>query len=151
LLTQLEVTKDFPVFITETGWVHGEGENFNGRYFPADVVSDMIQEAAEGPWNNDRIVAITPFVLNYQSYPFSHFSWQKLGESSFYPQFDAYRSLEKVAGNPQLAISSPTGIPAAVSSTGTPPTQRSAQNPHFILRVRSFLSSILFRIFVARS
>jgi hypothetical protein len=101
-LAKYGINKYLPVFITETGWVHMEGENPNIYYYNSDSVSELIRMAAENIWNDAKIVAITPFVLNYPQYPFSHFSWTMPDNKGFYPQYDTYRSLPKIKGEPVL-------------------------------------------------
>lgn len=102
LLAKMGFPQKLPIFITETGWPHAEGISYNRGYLSSEKVADYIQLAAERIWSDENIVAITPFVLNYQSHPFSNFSWQLPNDSSFYPQFDVYRALLKVAGSPIL-------------------------------------------------
>ncbi|MCL4339462.1 hypothetical protein M1271_07350 [Patescibacteria group bacterium] len=105
LLKSLGIERQLPVFITETGWPHQDGNPYNPWYFSPDEVSDLILQASKTVWTDKNIVAITPFVLNYQSYPFSNFSWQKEATSSFYPQYDSYQKLVKTAGKPVLDMS----------------------------------------------
>lgn len=104
LLKSFGVNQNFLIFITETGWFHQEGEVYNPNFYSADQVSDMFAEAMTSIWNDPDIAAVTPFILNYQSYPFSNFSWQKINSNEFYPQYDAYRSHPKLAGQPQLNL-----------------------------------------------
>jgi len=99
LLNSLGVKKNLPVFITETGWPHQEGNN-NINYYSADDVSELINLASEEIWKDQNIIAVTPFVLNYPFYPFSNFSWQKREGDTFYSQFDSYRSIPKIIGKP---------------------------------------------------
>src|SRR3989339_49677 len=93
LLAELGVTKELRVFITETGWqreVLGE-----------QTVTDYLLWTFNNLWLPDtRVVAVTPFILNYQSEPFLGFSWQKQNESGFYQQYETVKSLEKIAGEP---------------------------------------------------
>ncbi len=100
LLNKLNIDKELPVFITETGWPHLEGLTNNPNFYTSDQVADLIYIAANDIWNEVNIVAVTPFILNYQSFPFSNFSWQKISEDKFYPQYDIYRSIVKIAGSP---------------------------------------------------
>ncbi|MBM3283365.1 hypothetical protein FJY90_03865 [Candidatus Gottesmanbacteria bacterium] len=104
LLETLGNKKQFPVFISETGWPHQEGTFFNRNFFSADKVAELIIETANSVWNDSKIIAITPFVLNYQSYPFSNFSWQKFSQDNFYPQYQAYQLIPKTAGQPVKGI-----------------------------------------------
>ena len=102
LLKDLGIDKFFPVFITETGWPHREGDQIVNSYYSADEVGNLIAQTAQTIWSDSRITAITPFLLNYLSEPFSNFSWQVKNEADFYPQFDSYRSIPKHAGRPVI-------------------------------------------------
>lgn len=119
LLKDLGVTKNLPVFITETGWKHAEGLDFDKSLPMANKVADYYIEAFENAWNDTRIIAVTPFLLNYQDFPFDHFSFRKLtgekqnikilgistGDKSatyagFYEPFQALLKLPKTEGKP---------------------------------------------------
>ena len=101
LLKRLGLKRNLPVFITETGWVHSNGsELFNGFMSP-EKVGDNLKLSADIVWNDDRIIAVTPFILNYQSSPFDHFSWKKIGSSEYHPHYYAYQSIPKVKGIPR--------------------------------------------------
>lgn len=102
LLKELGIDKSLPVFITETGWPHREGDQTVNSYYSADEVGDLIAHTAQTVWSDSRIAAITPFLLNYLSEPFSNFSWQIKDKAGFYPQFDSYRSIPKQAGRPLI-------------------------------------------------
>lgn len=104
LLKSLGLDRDFPVFITETGWPHREGIPYSPHFYSLEEIALYIKEASETVWNDPRIAALTPFILNYQSYPFANFSWQKLNENTFYPQFDVYKKIDKIKGSPNLNI-----------------------------------------------
>lgn len=118
-LRDLGVTKVLPVFITETGWKHSEGKNTNKSFPSVERVADFYAQAFADAWNNSRIVAVTPFLLNYQDVPFDHFSFKKLtGEkqdtkilgvdypdpdsvgAEFYPQFYTLKNMPKSNGQP---------------------------------------------------
>ena len=87
--------KDLPVFITETGW--------NGDVLSRSQIAENFRYAYEQVWLLDsRVVAVTPFVLNYQGEPFLKFSWVKFGEEGVYPEFDVVSSLEKKFGRPEV-------------------------------------------------
>lgn len=90
-LYSLGVTKELPAFITETGWSNVEVN-------PSDI-SKMYEYAFKNVWNDKRIVAVTPFILNYPNEPFSSFSWLKK-DGSAYPYYDAYKNIAKDAGLP---------------------------------------------------
>jgi len=99
LLQQIGVTKTLPVFITETGWTHNQGKHASSGLSPI-TVGEYISAASNGIWSDNRIVAITPFLLNYQDIPFDHFSFQKYGSQDFYPHFFSYQSINKSKGLP---------------------------------------------------
>lgn len=90
-LQSLGITKDLPVFITETGW--------SNKKVNPDEISRKYKYAFENVWNDKRVVAVTPFILNYTDLLFSEFSWKRT-DGSFYPYFDAYKNIEKVKGSP---------------------------------------------------
>jgi hypothetical protein len=86
--------KDLPVFITETGW--------DGNVMSRFQIAQNFQNAYEQVWlPDDRVVAVTPFVLNYQGDPFLGFSWAKLGNSDYHPQYAQVEGLEKKPGDPE--------------------------------------------------
>ncbi len=111
-LKNLGVNKTLPVFITETGWKHAEGLDYDKSLPNADTVADYLKDAFTNAWNSSQIVAVTPFLLNYQQAPFDHFSFKKLtGEPQnlkilgasypdYYPPYQAMMDLPKVAGHP---------------------------------------------------
>ena len=86
-LQSIGITKNLPVFITETGWL-------------TRAMGNNLVLAASGIWTDPRIVAITPFLLNYQGYPFDTFSWKKLNSQEFYPHYELYQKLIKIKGEP---------------------------------------------------
>ncbi|MCL5784160.1 MAG: hypothetical protein M1142_02290 [Patescibacteria group bacterium] len=112
VLKGMGVTKNLPVFITETGWKHAEGLIYDKSFPSADTVGDYLQEAFKSAWNDNRIVAVTPFLLNYQESPFDHFSFKKItGEEQnlkilgasypdYYPSFQSIIDLGKIVGKP---------------------------------------------------
>lgn len=103
LLKSFGIRKALPVFITETGWQHQEGLNPNKFLLPSEVVGRYFKTAFTEVWNDPIIVAVTPFLLNYQEEPFDHFSFAKiLGAHApeFYPQYQAIADLLKVKGRP---------------------------------------------------
>ncbi len=96
--------KDLPIFITETGWAHKESEDPNNKTkytFNQYQVADNIKYTFENVWlPDDRIMAVTPFTIRYDS-PFDNFSWVTKNNSP-YPQFTAIKSIKKVEGKPQI-------------------------------------------------
>lgn len=107
ILNGFGINNDYPIFITETGWAHQENNLIKNQYYLAEKIADFITLAAERVWNDSRIAAVTPFILNYQSYPFLQFSWQKTNSNEFYPQYYAYQAISKIAGQPELEIAVP--------------------------------------------
>lgn len=99
-LRAMGLIRDLPIFITETGWWHSEGKTRSGGLTP-EQVGEYMKTAAESAWNDPHIVAITPFVFNYQDVPFDHFSFKKLGVNEYYPHYDAYKNLAKIKGKPK--------------------------------------------------
>ncbi len=113
-LRNLGVNKSLPIFITETGWKHAEGINYSPAWPSVDTVAGYYQKAFENAWNVFRIVAVTPFLLNYQEAPFDHFSFKRitgekqnqkiLGTQSYdpdyYSMYPTIRDLPKVLGKP---------------------------------------------------
>lgn len=99
-LRNLGVTRELPVFITETGWKHAEGLNYEPGLPDADTVAGYYKQAFAGAWDSNRIVAVTPFLLSYQEYPFDHFSFKKNGSSDYYPQYQTLAAMPKVIGKP---------------------------------------------------
>jgi hypothetical protein len=90
---------DLPIFITETGWVHREGKVQKVLGRTSDDIGNFFEYAYKDVWSDKKIVAVTPFVLNYQNQPFDHFSWKKT-DTEFYSQFHAVQTLEKPKGSP---------------------------------------------------
>lgn len=96
--------KDLPVFITETGWAHAEGEKYNYAFYDAQTAAEYIKTAFTNVWlPDDRVVAVMPFTIYYDP-PFDHFSWVKK-DGSVYPQFDVIKALPKIAGKPSVLAS----------------------------------------------
>ncbi len=113
-LKVLGVTKNLPVFITETGWKHAEGLTYNPSLPSSDALSKYYENAFENTWNSSKIVAVTPFLLNYQESPFDHFSFKKLtlnpiedapNPPAYYPFYDVLKNLPKTAGKPIQTLS----------------------------------------------
>ncbi|MBI2066139.1 hypothetical protein HYT60_01380 [Candidatus Woesebacteria bacterium] len=97
-LRSLGLTKNFPIFITETGWAHNMGLGSKG-YLNPEELGAKLEYAFNNNWNNPRVVAVTPFILNYQNSPFDIFSWQK-PDGNFYPFYETVKALPKTNGEP---------------------------------------------------
>lgn len=112
VLRGLGVSKDLPVFITETGWMHSEGRSVRQNYLSPEKVSEYFSQAFREAWNDPKIVAVTPFLLTYPQPPFDHFSFKRIGQrkkegevlgtqsSEYHPQYSAIREMSKIAGRP---------------------------------------------------
>lgn len=85
------VGKNLPVFITETGWPVG-------KFSDADI-GQKLSSAYQNEWNDPKIVAVTPFILDYPQAPFTDLSWKK-ANGSFYSFYDKVRDTAKVNGEP---------------------------------------------------
>jgi hypothetical protein len=99
LKENLKVNKELPVFITETGWAHAEGNVYNPSYLPEKDVTENLKTAYEKYWLKDtRVRAVTPFTIKYNP-PFDHFSW--VNEDNVpYLHYEVIKSLPKVKGEP---------------------------------------------------
>lgn len=94
---------NIPVFITETGWIHEEGKVANPNAHKAASTAEFFKSAYEKAWQHAQIVAVTPFILNYENPPFEYFSWvdHRNPEKSFFPQYEVVKNMEKKSGNPE--------------------------------------------------
>ncbi|MBI3366059.1 hypothetical protein HY041_00325 [Candidatus Roizmanbacteria bacterium] len=94
LLGRLGVNKKLPVFITETGW--------SADRLSRDTIASYFQIAYQNMWLlDDRVVAVTPFVFDYQGEPFLNFSWKMYQNEEYYPQYYTVQSLSKTKGEPE--------------------------------------------------
>lgn len=99
----LGVEKDLPVFITETGWAHAEGESYNGSFVTDNVVGEYLKIAYNNYWlKDDRVRAVMPFTIKYDP-PFDHFSWVNQ-DLVPYHHFDVVKSMEKSKGSPPVLV-----------------------------------------------
>ncbi len=90
-------TRKIPVFITETGW--------SDLKLPHSVISEYYKQTIRDIWNEDRdkIVAITPFLLNSAGGPFDQFSLLQNGEEKLY--YKTLVAMKKVKGDPVVNTS----------------------------------------------
>lgn len=85
-IRSLGINKDYPVFITETGWPHREGESTKNNYYTSKTSASFLLQAYS-IWQSDpRIFAATPFIYNFPNTPFDHFSWIDKTET-LYPAY----------------------------------------------------------------
>ena len=90
--------QDFPIFITETGWIQTSKND-------QEVVAKNMKYAFENVWTKDkRIVAVTPFLLNYTEEPFFDFSW-KNNDGSYFKIYSLIQEIQKTKGSPVQLIS----------------------------------------------
>ena len=99
LLKNLGVKKDFPVFITETGWAH-TGFDWKSRLLSPETVAEYVTVAGQTVWNDTRIAAVTPFLFQYIEPLFAMFSWLIPSNRQPYPFYLAYQAIPKLAGDP---------------------------------------------------
>lgn len=101
LKNTLGVKKSLPVFITETGWAHAEGESYNSSYLPVETTTQYLKIAYETIWlKDDRVRAVTPFTVWYKP-PNDHFAWVNRDRVP-YKQYDVVKGIEKIAGRPPI-------------------------------------------------
>ena len=98
LLKNLFGIENLPVFITETGWAHEEGEKTQPSYLKAENVAELLKKAYEEVWLPDkRVVAVTPFILKMKEA--DNFSWLD-NSGNPYPQFEVVKEMDKLPGFP---------------------------------------------------
>lgn len=85
------IGKRLPVFITETGWPIGK--------YTESQISSNLTGAFTNTWNDPRVVAVTPFILDYTSPPFDVYSWKK-SDGSYYNFYSDIQKMAKVKGVP---------------------------------------------------
>ena len=103
LKNELGVSKYLPVFITETGWAHAEGENYNASYPSVDKVAEFYKIAFEEVWlKDDRVRAVMPFTIRYDP-PFDHFSWINKDKVP-YLHYEEVKKMEKIEGKPPVLL-----------------------------------------------
>jgi len=81
-----KVDKDFKVFITETGWMNNA--------ITSHWLDFYYQYAAEHIWSDDRVIAVTPFILRGDPGPFSGFAFIDR-HSKPTKQYSAYQNVIK--------------------------------------------------------
>lgn len=86
-LNKYYLRRNSPIFITETGWAVSDKE----------LAAEYYIHAYTQKWTDKRIIAITPFLLYYNSEPFNKFSFLNLDKSEN-EIFEAIKSLPKIKG-----------------------------------------------------
>lgn len=94
-LSKYHLLSDSPIFITETGW---------GCSLTEEKLTQFYKTAFENIWTNNKIVAITPFLLNYNQYPFKNFSWLR-EDGSKTEYYKLVENLQKIKGDPEISNS----------------------------------------------
>jgi hypothetical protein len=85
------IGKSLPVFITETGWP-------NDKYTESQISVNLVN-AYTNTWNDPKVIAVTPFILNYTSPPFDIYSWKK-PDGTFYGFYYDIQKMPKIKGSP---------------------------------------------------
>ena len=148
ILNRLGVKKVLPVFITETGWKHSDGITVDNSFPDPDKVGEYYKQAFDNAWASNRIVAVTPFLLNYQEPPFDHFSFKKNGnlanaEKDYHLPFYILQDAEKIKGKPvqsesarfiKLAIQK-EGFTNYFEATSSGTTVTLSYNEPYVMRV----------------
>lgn len=99
-LKRLGINKNLPVYITETGWPHREGESKDNHFYTIDTSAEFLITALN-KWGQDpEIKAVTPFIFNYPYYPFDHFSWVDKN-TTLYPAYQKVVDLQKNSNRPE--------------------------------------------------
>jgi hypothetical protein len=93
-LRKLGINKTLPVFITETGWPHREGESTKNKFYTTKTTAKFLLTALDFWQKDNRIEAVTPFIFNFPFEPFDHFSWLKIDET-LYPEYQSLLSFPK--------------------------------------------------------
>ncbi len=86
-------TKDLPVFITETGWSLEKTSD--------EKIATYYVVAFSSVWNDNNVVAVTPFLLRAGSV-FAQFSFLK-SDGSTTAQYRALEAIKKEKGTPERA------------------------------------------------
>ena len=85
--------KKLPVFITETGW--------NQEKLGEEKTANFFQQAFNNIWSNNRVVAVTPFLLMAGQGSFKKFSFLKPDGSESKVYF-TLKNMNKLSGEPIL-------------------------------------------------
>ena len=126
--------KTLPIFITETGW--------NADVLSQDMISNYFKIAMTDIWGkDDRVVTVTPFILESNGGPFDKFTFLKNGKLTNYGL--AYQEITKMKGDP---IVSPSRTVASAATKQRASPKVSFVSASFLPQV-SFDSKILKNYF----
>jgi len=93
-INSLGISKTYPVFITETGWPHREGESADKKFFTSKTTAKLLTEALQIWQSYPQVMAVSPFIYNFPYQPFDHFSWVDKSET-LYPEYQQLIDLPK--------------------------------------------------------
>lgn len=108
LLNRMGVRSVLPIFITETGWKHSNGIKYDDSYPGPEVVADYYKQSFTTAWANNRVAAVTPFLLSYDEPPFDQFSFKVSSKSQiaedaqkdYHLPYYVLKDAQKVKGKP---------------------------------------------------
>jgi hypothetical protein len=83
-----KTNRDYQVFITETGWL--------AHYLINFYLSDYYLYALQHIWSDDRVKAVTPFVMRGSPGPFASFSFFDADEKPTVHAYAVKKALEKL-------------------------------------------------------
>jgi len=110
-LTDNLSTKQLPVFITETGWSRDALSDSS--------IAEYFKNALTSTWQDESIVAITPFLLKAGAGQFHEFSFMN-NDGSANDIFKAIQSFPKVKGRPHII---PIVLAASTENTKSLPVK----------------------------
>jgi hypothetical protein len=99
-IKKLGIKKEFPIFITETGWPHREGLGGRNNFYTTKTTSQFLVDAYSIWSKDEKVRAVTPFTYNYPQLPFDHFSWLDQKEQ-LYPEYQKLIDLKKTTNQPE--------------------------------------------------
>ncbi len=100
-LKSLGIDKNYPIFITETGWAkYSKKTSKYTKLLSEEQIAFNYIDAFTKIWIDSDIVVITPFLLNYTHEPFDIFSWKF--ETGYYSYYEKVKSLSKIDGQPRI-------------------------------------------------
>lgn len=122
---------NMPIFITEAGW--------SAKNLSDDVIKDNYLFAWRNVWQDEFVVAVTPFIFDAREGPFSEFSF--VDDNFRLKSFaENLKSLPKVRGSP---IPASINDPARVITENTSRQSNSSQWGDLWIRITSFFTRLL--------